>query len=459
MRDTIPALSRPEVKGHAKVQLFDGETGALDHQQEVDNFVSPRMLRAIGSMMNQSLFGIGSSTTTRETPTKDASILANTVFGGLVLTTNSAPVNPEAERVVIGKTIGVGSYLSAPAGLYRASYNVLESEHRFGYHKFVYDFATNQALGTFQSVYTGPYDIWSTDSPFFNGQGSYNLMRNTSYTGRGNPFRDHATGDIYMQYSQSSIRFQTTQNLLDYLYMTGIPTTFPVVPLAVQLGGFVAIRQGYMYSVYQGNSIWRAPLDNLSVATKVVDLNVAWRTANLGSRSSDYALYNIIYNSVTDQFLLSVGSPDAFVGNRTIAVVLNPQNAAWPVVDTLTHPTLASMYNIALYPGETGWSGSVLMGQMALINSSYGYSFWVDPVTNVVSERGKSATYRTDGLVCVLPGNDLAFSASTNNVNSSPYVGIAPAQDFFSRALLEEPVTKLSTQSMKITYEFIMPTI
>lgn len=161
-------VSSIPIRGFTKVELFDEKRfGKKVEEVTAENFISINMKDYLEYiLMNEySKIGIGLNGTDmmpltyREFP-----------FTVLALTTDSRPENPQVERIVMGDIIGYslkGQYVGSDTR--RGTLNSAESYKNRSIAHFVFDFATNAANGTFYSV------VWYSDvgSPSLTAQRYY----------------------------------------------------------------------------------------------------------------------------------------------------------------------------------------------------------------------------------------------------------------------------------------------
>lgn len=479
MLDLVSRTPLEVPKGHVKVQLFGGKLGdKLQHEQEVDNFVSPRFLRALSKLYSSSFFTPDTVQSGTGGPTNvgmagyGSRLFGGQVspFTGLALTDFAGATSPEGERTVQGIIKGVASFKSATNGAYRGSYNDVESVNQFGYHKFVYDFSSAQALGTFQSIYTGPWVANSTSAPEIN-HNVMSLLGNPTKFVAGNDgvfIRDHATGDLYRLVDSTHIqKVASLEELLNVMFYgaswSNATLTLPA-PGMNNFGYKPAIKDGYLYWITDQTTptFVKAPLSNLSSVTTIQTMNSTWWTANglPGSMSKSY-FGGLEYFPADDQFLFqwhdSYGAT-TFQNHRFC--IMNPAN--FNIVDR--YVSNRTNGGVGSFPGVTSWKKMTMFGSGATTaNISYtqsGDTFILNNSDGSVINRGTVMMAYTWGMPVLLPGGDLMITpAAKGSTYQGSIFNVMPAQEFFSRALLADPVTKLSTQSMKITYEFTMPSL
>lgn len=149
-------VSSIPLRGFTKIELFDEKRfGKKVEEVTAENFISINMKNYLEYiLMNEySKIGVGLSGTDmmpltyREFP-----------FTVLALTTDSRPENPQIERIVMGDIIGYSfknQYVGSDTR--RGTLNSAESYKDRSMAHFVFDFATNAANGTFSSV------VWYSD--------------------------------------------------------------------------------------------------------------------------------------------------------------------------------------------------------------------------------------------------------------------------------------------------------
>ena len=155
-----------KVHGHVKVEVRNID-GSLAQCEEHDNYVSPFVYGALRKVTNSRFMQLTNSRfmqlahvdTTGTSVTTDLAGIGNSIYmskglnTGLTLTDYAGVAN-EHERVIHGNALAFCGYGASSSANNKGSFNPGESYQRANSQRFVYDFATNQANGSFQSVYT-----------------------------------------------------------------------------------------------------------------------------------------------------------------------------------------------------------------------------------------------------------------------------------------------------------------
>ena len=411
--DVVPRVDPDfKVHGHVKVEVRNND-GSLAQCEEHDNYVSPFVYGALRKVTNSRFMQLKHVSYTSTSVTTDLASIGSSIYmrsglnTGLTLTDYAGVAN-ERERVIHGNALSFGGYGASSSGTDKGSFNPIESYQRANAQRFVYDFATNQANGSFQSVYTtmqsSNFDyVYSPglliQSNERNNSGIVNDGRTLIYgTGTG---VNIMTVDEFINWLQGSSSVYTSHALCDFSNNSRI-----------------AFRQGELWWTVGQKMVYHAPLSDLASYT-VVD------TPN--------NVYSICWHPKRDTFFTT----ELFSGVRKLV----ERSTAFAQLRTFTIPnTPGGNADLTALPEEE----SIIIG---------GRVFDIDDNANVLQSRqkwfGSQGTSSSTFHGCFM--SDFLLD---NN-----YLGLDLGTQYFSRARLDNPVTKNSRQTMKITYDFTMPPI
>lgn len=440
MKDTIQRyMSIPEIEGKVTIELrSDG--GKLYRKIEQHNDVSERYLRGMAKIYNYGLL-TPASKTTRSIMVPNSSATLQAPMTGLVMTDASDPYSDD-DWTIRGVYLGGGEINTAASGDKRGAYNSVESVNEITYQKYVYDFGTNQANGTFQSIYTGRFVNTSSALP------SWDVFD------PGIGVTDYLSSELDADYrvvmkDNSNLRIVSKEDLFKCAFQGispwGVGVGYTLSPSASSWSNGKAIYNGRIYWVSgTGNNsvLYSAPISQasgLGSSSSELAFNSGWQSSNLGRTGVSMA--GCVYSAYHGGMLIGTITPGSNIG----IVLLDP--STWSLIDSWKGP----------FGGDADYC---LMG---LVCDPFGSS--------VVMGTGRS----TDaGAMFDLPsgtGQAIALCGfSTGQMGPSflvddiihigrrtfAYQAPEPNNFFFSRAVLPAPVTKLPTQTMKITYEFQM---
>lgn len=401
-----------KVRGHVKVEVRDTD-GSLAQCEEHDNYVSPFVYGALRKVTNSRFMQLAhvSSTSTSVTTALvniDGIYMRAGLNTGLTLTDYSGVAN-ERERVIHGNALAYGGYGASSSDNNKGSFNPSESYQRANSQRFVYDFTATQANGSFQSVYT---TMQSSDFDYIYNVG---LLSNVSHIG--NCIVNDGKTLIYSY--DSGVTVITVDEFLNWLQGgTPVSTDHPLSEFSST--SRIAFRRGELWwAPGYCNYVYHAPFSDLANPTKVTTDNYVDSICWHPKRDTFFTLEN-----VSDTWTL-VERSTGFAQLRAFALPSTPAN----------NPTF-----LTALPEED----SIIIG---------GRVFDIDDNANVLESRQKwFGSYGTA---------DAAFHGCFMGdfLLDNYYLGLDLGTQYFSRARLDNPVTKNSRQTMKITYDFTMPPI
>ena len=327
---------------------------------------------------------------------------------GLTLTDYAGVAN-ERERVIHGNALAFCGYGASSSANNKGSFNPGESYQRANSQRFVYDFATTQANGSFQSVYT---TMQSNDFNYIYSVGL--LYKNVDFS---NCIVNDGKTLIY-SYGQV-VTVITVDEFINMLQGgTPVSTDHPLSEFSNN--SRIAFRRGELWwSPRYRNYVYHAPLSDLTHPTKVTTSNqvdsICWHP----KRDTFFTIENVS-------------------GTRKLV----ERSTAFAQLRAFTLPSTPSSDPAFLtaLPEED----SIIIG---------GRVYDIDDNANVLESRqnwfGSHGTASSTFHGCFM--GDFLLD---NN-----YLGLDLGTQYFSRARLDNPVTKNSRQTMKITYDFTMPPI
>lgn len=401
-----------KVHGHVKVEVRNSD-GSLAQCEEHDNYVSPFVYGALRKVTNSRFMQLGHVSATGAGVATDLANIGDSIYmrkglnTGLTLTDYAGVAN-ERERVIHGNALAFGGYGASSSATDKGSFNPAESYQRANSQRFVYDFATTQANGSFQSVYTTmqsrDFDCIYQPALFY-----------TSYVSNSGGVVNDGRTLIYA--NDTGVTFMTVDEFVNYLQ--GSPHVSTDHPLRnFSRASRIAFRQGELWWTVNQKWVYHAPLSDLASYT-VVD--------------TDNYVYSICWHPKRDTFFTieNVSGTDRLVERST----------AFAQLHTFTIPaTPGGTSDLCALPEED----SIIIG---------GRVFDIDDNANVLQPRQKwLASYGT--ATSTFHGCFMGDFLLDNN-----YLGLDLGTQYFSRARLDNPVTKNSRQTMKITYDFTMPPI
>lgn len=401
-----------KVRGHVKVEVRDTD-GSLAQCEEHDNYVSPFVYGALRKVTNSRFMQLGHASSTSTTVTTALVNIGGIYMRaglntGLTLTDYSGVAN-ERERVIHGNALAYGGYGASSSANDKGSFNPAESYQKANSQRFVYDFATTQANGSFQSVYT---TMQSSGFDYIYNVGLLSAGRRI-----GNCIVNDGKTLIYSY--DSGVTVITVDEFLNWLQGgTPIYTDHPLSEFSNN--SRIALRRGELWwSPGSRNYVYHAPFSDLTNPTKVTTDNrvdsICWHP----KRDTFFTIEN-----VSDTWTL-VERSTAFAQLRAFTLPSVPSSA----------PTF-----LTALPEED----SIIIG---------GRVFDIDDNANVLESRQKwFGSYGT--AAAAFQGCFMGDFLLDNY-----YLGLDLGTQYFSRARLDNPVTKNSRQTMKITYDFTMPPI
>ena len=399
------------VHGHVKVEVRNSD-GSLAQCEEHDNYVSPFVYGALRKVTNSRFMQLQHVSSTGTTVTNDLANISDSIYmhkglnTGLTLTDYAGVAN-ERERVIHGNALAFGGYGASSSANNKGSFNPGESYQRANSQRFVYDFATNQANGSFQSVYT---TMQSSDFDYIYSGGL--LYKNVDFSkGIVND------GKTLIYTYAGGVTVIAVDEFINWI-QGGTPV-YTDHPLR-ESNDFsrIALRHGELWWSCSNSYVYHAPLSDLANPTKVTT----------GNRVS-----SICWHPKRDTFFT--------IENVSGTKKLVERSTGFAQLRTFTIPdTTSANTDLTALPEED----SIIIG---------GRVFDIDDNANVLQPRQKwFGSYGT--AYASFHGCFMGDFLLDND-----YLGLDLGTQYFSRARLDNPVTKNSRQTMKITYDFTMPPI
>lgn len=401
-----------KVHGHVKVEVRNTD-GSLAQCEEHDNYVSPFVYGALRKVTNSRFMQLQHVSSTSTTVTTGLAGIGSSIYmskglnTGLVLTDYAGVAN-ERERVIHGNALAYGGYGASSSLNDNGSFNPAESYQRANSQRFVYDFATTQANGSFQSVYT---TMQSSDFDYIYSVGL--LYKNVDFSkGIVND------GKTLIYTYGSGVTVMAVDEFINW-FQGGTPVSTDHLLSEFSSNSWIAFRRGELWWAPGARKyVYHAPLSDLTNPTKVTTGNT---------------VYSICWHPKRDTFFT--------IENVSGTQKLVERSTAFGELHTFTIPsTPSNMPDLTALPEE---DSIIIRGRV----------FDIDDNANVLESRQKWFGSRGTASAS-FHGCFMGDFLLDNN-----YLGLDLGAQYFSRARLDNPVTKNSRQTMKITYDFTMPPI
>lgn len=400
-----------KVHGHVKVEVKNID-GSLAQCEEHDNYVSPFVYGALRKATNSRFTQLAHVDTAGTSVTTDLADIGGIYMSkglntGLTLTDYAGVAN-ERERGIHGNALAFGGYGASSSANDKGSFNPGESYQRANSQRFVYDFATNQANGSFQSVYT---TMQSRDFDYIYSGGL--LYKNVNFSkGIVND------GKTLIYQSDSGVTVMAVDELINWIQGgTAIFTDHPLREF--NSSSRIAFCHGELWWSCGNSYVYHAPLSDLANPTKVTTGNYVSSICWHPKRDTFFTIERVAGTSKL------VERSTSFAQLRTFAIP--------------STPTGLGSSDLTALPEE---DSIIVCGRV----------FDIDDNANVLQPRQK--WFNSSGGVDSFHGCFMGDFLLDNY-----YLGLDLGTQYFSRARLDNPVTKNSRQTMKITYDFTMPPI
>lgn len=401
-----------KVHGHVKVEVRNID-GSLAQCEEHDNYVSPFVYGALRKVTNSRFMQLAHVSSTSTTVTTDLANIADSIYmrqglnTGLTLTDYAGVAN-ERERVIHGNALAYGGYGASSSANDNGSFNPAESYQKANSQRFVYDFATTQANGSFQSVYT-TMQAKTFDYSYSSGLLSVGRTLGKCIVNDGKT----------LIYSYDSGVIVITVDEFINLLQGGTPVSTDHPLSEFSSNSRIAFRRGELWwAPRYRNYVYHAPLSDLANPTKV---------------TTDNRVDSVCWHPKRDTFF-----------------TLENVSGTWTLVERSTAFAQLRAFSLPSVPSSDPAFLTALPEEDSIIIG--GRVFDIDDNANVLESR-----QNWFGSYPNSPGVHGCFMGDFLLDNS--YLGLDLGTQYFSRARLDNPVTKNSRQTMKITYDFTMPPI
>lgn len=404
MIDTV-SFPKLDAEGKVKVELFDDLTGKKIEEIKTNNFIAKGVEYYFKIlMMNQF---------TRNKGTGAINHTVDNLFERMTLTDASHPEQPEKEWYMKGNEIGwaltSGTYSGSDEK--RGSYNTAESFTTQEQVHIVVDFPSHAANGTFQSIY------FSSDSEPRN----YGIFRPFLLDGLPGVLKvQKYNNQIWVLHSSSSrseigsasrgSSISRYDDNFNHIETYNLPYS--------KLDFYIHNNYIFYTEDTESRGLQRAPLSNPTNLTTVINQRI---------NGNEY-LAGIVFDHKNNQFVISSSSS----GSSSISSSISRYD---------TNFNLLSNTPYVFPDGGYYYQKMLITDDGDIFVSGYNRSYIV--------QNNKAETDAKIGLVMGVIDNYKVM----RNGEVMPQTGIS------SRALLDAPVTKTSNNTMKITYDFMLPSI
>src|SRR5690625_920558 len=401
---TLPKLEKP--RGKIKIELFDDLTGKKIEEIKTNNFIAKGVEYYFKILMANQF--------TRNKGTGSINHTVDNLFERMTLTDASHPEQTEKAWYMKGNEIGwaltSGTYSGSDEK--RGSYNASESFTTQEQVHIVIDFPTHAGNGTFQSIYFTPdsdprsYDIFrpleDSDKYLLNVQKYNNEIWALYSVSRSGSYLNTQRGETIKKYSAE---FDLVEEY----------------KLPYEKYDFY-IHNNYIYYTEDRSSrgLQRAPLSNPTNLTTVINQPI----------NEDENLAGIVFDHKNNQFVIS--NSGGFGSSRSSSSSISRYDTSFNLLSNTpyTFPDGGYTYQKMFITDD----GDIFVNGN---NRSY------------IVQDNKAETDAKIGLVMGVIDNYKV----TRDGEVMPQTGIS------SRALLDSPVTKTSNTTMKITYDFLLPSL
>lgn len=407
MIDTVN-FPRLEAKGKVKVELFDDLTGRKLEEIKTNNFIAKGVEYYFKIlMMNQF---------TRNKGTGSINHTVNNLFERMALTDASHAEQPEKEWYMKGNEIGwaltSGTYSGSDDK--RGSYNTSESFTTQEQVHIVIDFPTHAGNGTFQSIYFTPdsdprnYGIFRP----FRLDGLPGVLKVQKYNNEiwvlHSSDSDGGTG--VGARSSSISRYDDNFNHIETYNLPESKYDF-------------YIHNNYIYYTESTSSrgLQRAPLSNPTNLTTVINQYI----------NGNESLAGIVFDHKNNQFVISSSIGSGGAGASTSGSTSRYDTSFNLLSNTPYVFPDGGYYHQKMFITDDG----------DIFVNGYSRSY--------ILQNDKA---ETDAKIDLVMGVIDDYKVMRNG-EVMPQTGIS------SRALLDSPVTKTSNTTMKITYDFLLPSL
>lgn len=409
MIESVNLTSKLNVEGKVKVELFDDLTGKRIEEIKTNNFIAKGVEYYFKIlMMNQF---------TRNRGTGAINYTVNDLFERMTLTDASHPEQPEKEWYIKGNEIGWALTSGTYSGddTKRGSYNAVESFTTHEQVHIVVDFPTHAANGTFQSIYFTPsgnplnYGIFR---PFML-EGLPGVLKVQKYNNQIWVLHSSSSSSSNVASDSRSSSISRYDDNFNHIETYNLPYS--------KLDFYIHNNYIYYTESISSRGLQRAPLSDPTNLTTIIDEYI----------NGNERLAGIVFDHKNNQFVISSSSGDR-LGSSSSGSSISRYDTSFNLLSNTpyTFPDGGYLYQKMFITDD----GDIFVNGF---NRSY------------ILQNNKAEMDAKIGLVMGVIDNYKVM----RNGEVMPQTGIS------SRALLNAPVTKTSNVTMKITYDFMLPSL
>lgn len=400
MIDTV-SFPKLDAKGKVKVELFDDLTGKKIEEVKTNNFIAKGVEYYFKIlMMNQF---------TRNKGTGSINHTVDNLFERMTLTDATHAEQPEKEWYMKGNEIGWALTTSSYSGSdeKRGSYNTAESFTTQEQVHIVVDFPTHAANGTFQSIYFTPNDNPRNYGIFrpFELDGLPYVLKVQKYN---NQIWVLHSSDSSGFHNNSLSRYDDNFNHIETYNLPYSKYDF-------------YIHNNYIFytEITSSRGLQRAPLSNPTDLTTIINERI---------NGNEY-LSGIVFDHKNNQFVIS------------------SSNSNSPTTSSSSISRYDASFNLLSNTPYTFPDGGYPYQKMFIADDG-------DIFVN-----GRSRSYILQNNKAEMDAKIGLVMGIINDYKVMRDGEVMPQTGISSRALLDAPVTKTSNTTMKITYDFMLPSL
>lgn len=439
-------------KGHGKVQVIDARTDKIVQEETFENFISQAGLAHNKWQVRKDYALYHPNSASDPEPLYP--------WQALFLTGDTTAEDPVNQKVLTGEVIGFA--LKAPqssSNVYMGSLNDAESTATPTQTKWVFDWPTHAAIGTFQTLAWGTYDLYTAnvrDQASYIPYHDWIRPRATTVRNFGDGYRyglaiDDATGDGYI------IANGTTESSgRGYTGIRRLPGLGDATSLPSGVAKFTLTNAAYDLAV-EGNNLWytrnaspysidRVALDGAGGAP-LQTFAKPWAGSNPGFLAANATHVYVAERNSTTIYKLSATDGSTVASWTTPRPVLE---LAWDSVNNvllvaMNNTQLGNAYNGIGYGHEVyvrRYSDTgVNRGEMNIISPWEWYSnnYSLSDIWGMDAYKG----HIFHNCYGVYRGSNWAYELRKGSM-----------ENLGTRTLLGAPVTKSNLQTLKVTYTF-----
>lgn len=417
------------LSGHVTVELFDNLTGKLKHREEGHNFIGLGLYeRMKWALKNGLTASCPNNSITKTLTIKTDASPQNGFFTGVVLTTDNSPESPTTETMWKGDLVGWGGN-SAYTGsnLKGGTIDTALCCASDNFVRWVWEFAADRANGTFQSInLVDPVPTTESSEELYRVTPilpdyefvTMFLARNYTYITEGGGYYWGTYGQLLFKIDKS-----TMQEIAQYT-LQGNPNK-PIL-----------YDDGYIY--YYAGATHSYKIARYHIATSTTELSYAG--CYVDSTMSMYNGYIYFYaSSYIQRQLISGFTTDSPEPSSISSSVFN--NSYWNSM---------FIYNGVLYaPGRkvSEYGGATLIWKFDWDTSTWSTAGFSWCATNTPLQNVNNHPHVIYG-----PRNGPTSTGKNmllKQINMTKYYG----GSLFTRKLLASPVTKTTSDKLRITYQ------